>query len=164
MALMIELTISLVDDAELQSYTPTLEYWFLRDLLSTAPTSTPEGLVERPKFVVLRIGFENSTESPIKTGFNNIKYQAEWLNLEVRDDTGATIPSVVRVRIRPKAGAIAAMTVPAKGKVFYDLVGEVIEGWLVFTGAKYKLPPNGRLHVQFNYGGCLSNILDLQFP
>jgi hypothetical protein len=157
----IDLVISAVNDAELQSYVPSPQYSVLRDLLGTVPPSNPAEQGERAKLVVIRIEFCNSSEEPIEVEFDNTTCKAELLNLEVRDDLGAALDPIRRLHARPKALAPVPRVVPARGKHVYDLVGEVVEGWLVFPGAKYRIPQNGNLHVQFKYNGAISNTLGL---
>lgn len=163
----ISLTIKTLSDFELRSYTPTPQYWALRNLLRklshTTPPSMAEEFGDRAKLIVIRIEFYNSSEVPVDIGFHNAACKAELLNLEICDDRGTKIPPVGRLHVRLQADSVVPNIVPAKGKYLYDLVGEVLEGWLVFSGAKFQLPQNGKLHARFTFNGCTSNTLRLEF-
>jgi hypothetical protein len=157
----IDLVIGTVGEAELQSYEPPPQYWALRKLLAATPSSSPAGHEGGAKLVVIRIEFRNSSEEHIEIKFDNMTCKAELLGLEVQDDSGATVHPVRRVHMRPKSDATVSKIVPAKGKYLYDLVGEVAEGWLVFPGAKYQIPSNGKLNIKFQHRVNISNVIEL---
>jgi hypothetical protein len=157
-----ELVIQVLGGDELESYIPDVGYWVLRDLLHTAPSNSiraDDG--ERADLVVVRIEFRNSSNESIEFRFQNASCKAELLNLEVHDELGMMIPPVRRVHIRPKPNADFSEIVPASGKYVYDLVGEVVDSWLVFPGAKYQIPQNRSLRITFKYGGKTSNVVEL---
>jgi hypothetical protein len=152
-----DLLIRFLAGDELQSFVPDQRYWLLRELLRSGRTSMAEEDKAKAKLVVLRIEFRNPSEESIELEFANVTCKAELFNLDIHDDLGTAIAAVSRVHIRPLPGPRPLHIIPPFGSHVYDLVGETVEGWLVFPGAKYQIPPNGKMHVRFKYGSFLSN-------
>jgi hypothetical protein len=158
----LDLRICAIEGEDLESYVVPARYLTLRDL-SHARHGEAEAVDENAaKLVVIRVEFCNKSGGPIQFKFENLACKAELLNLEVRAESGELIPPVGRIHIRLKNDTAVPPTVEVNGRVCYDLIGEVAREWLVFPGAKYRIPDNGLLDTQFKFNGSISNTLRLK--
>jgi hypothetical protein len=150
------IAIRTLSDKDLELYAPENRYWMLRSLWCEKANQD-----DKPSLVVIRIEFHNESDDSIELSFNNAACKAELLSLEVNDESGARVEPLRNIHAKLRSNSHSPHIVPSHEKYVYDLVGEVVDNWLVFPGAKYSIPQNRLLRFVFKYEGITSNVAQL---
>ena len=161
--MMIKIHICILSESELNAYSPEESFWLFRYLRPGMDEEESSSSAKVAVYlVVIRIEFANQSPDSIAFSFSNRTRKAECFGLEIYNAQGTRIIPERDLHIRPKPGALNPRILASHEKYTYDLVGELLDGWLVFPGAEFDLSQNSQVSIAFEYKGARSNVVHLQ--
>ncbi|HXE56244.1 MAG TPA: hypothetical protein VN541_24670 [Tepidisphaeraceae bacterium] len=157
----INITIRQIMGDELAAYDPGERFRTLREFWR--PTNSAIDDSSAARLLVIRVTFTNTAPGDVELPLDNSGNKAELLSLRIVEPTGHLLMPHRNIDIRLKHRPVKEpRLIPAGGSFSMDLIGELVDEWLIFPGAKYQLAPPGAYRMFFEYENVRSNELVLE--